>query len=177
MDLTRNRQRSPFDYLPAVPAFSVTSTDIFDGAVTASRHVHGSAGGENLSPQLTWSGFPDSTRSFAITCYDPDAPSQSGWWHWQVINIPADVTELPRGASPDGLPAGAVEFRTDFGEPGYQGASPPPGDHEHRYFFAIHALDTEQLDLAPDAPSAIVGAQIMFHTLARAVITPTFSVV
>ena len=176
MDLTRNRPGGPFDYLPDVPAFAVTSPDIYDGAVTPLRHVHGSAGGDNLSPHLTWSGFPSGTRSFAITCFDPDAPSQSGWWHWQAINIPVDVTELARGASPDGMPAGAVEFRTDFGTDGYQGASPPPGDHEHRYYFAVHALDVEHLDLAPDTPNAIVGAQIMFHTLARAVITPTFSV-
>ncbi len=176
VDLKRTRPGGTFDHLPDVPAFTVTSHDIFDGAVTDVRHVHGSAGGQNLSPQLSWSGFPAGTRSFAITCFDPDAPTQCGWWHWQVVNIPADVTSLPRGASPDGLPAGAVEFRTDYGVPGYQGASPPPGDHEHRYHFAVHALDVDHLDLAPDTPGAIVGFQITAHTIARAVITPTFSV-
>ena len=176
MDLTRNRPGGPFEYLPDVPAFSVTSQDIFDGAVTPARHVHDSAGGENLSPQLSWSGFPAGTLSFAITCFDPDAPTQSGWWHWQVVNVPVQVTELPRGASPDGMPDGSIEFHTDYGVPGYQGASPPPGDHEHRYFFAVHALDVEHLDLAPDTPSAIVGFNITAHTLARGVIAPTFSV-
>lgn len=176
VDLQRNRPPGPFETLPAVPAFTVTSEDVFDGAVTATRHVHGSAGGENLSPQLSWSGFPKTTRSFAITCFDPDAPTQSGWWHWQVVNIPVEVTSLARGASPNGLPAAAIEFRTDYGEPGYQGASPPPGDHEHRYFFAVHALDVESLELDPVTPAAIVGFQIMANTIARAVITPTFSV-
>ncbi len=173
MDLTRNRPAGPFDTLPAVPAFEVTSTDIFDGAVTHSRHVHHSAGGENLSPQLSWSGFPAGTKSFAITVFDPDAPTQSGWWHWQVVNIPASVTDLERGAQ---LPEGTIEFRTDYGVPGYQGASPPPGDHEHRYYFAVHALGVESLDLAPETPAAVVGFQIMANTIARAVITPTFSV-
>ena len=176
MNLQRNRPAGPFDTLPEVPSFTVTSTDIFDGAVTDTRHVHASAGGDNLSPQLTWTGFPAGTRSFAITCFDPDAPTQSGWWHWQVVNIPADVTSLPRGASPHGLPAGAVEFGTDYGVPGYQGASPPPGDHEHRYYFAVHALGVDSLDLAPQTPGAVVGFQIMANTIARAVITPTFSV-
>ena len=176
MNLQRNRPAGPFETLPEVPSFTVTSSDIFDGAVTATRHVHSSAGGDNLSPHLTWSGFPAGTKSFAITCFDPDAPTQSGWWHWQIVNIPADVTSLPRGASPAGLPAGTIEFRTDYGVPGYQGASPPPGDHEHRYYFAVHALGVDNLDLTPETPAAVVGFQIMANTIARAVITPTFSV-
>jgi Raf kinase inhibitor-like YbhB/YbcL family protein len=173
VNLHRKRPPGPFETLPAVPTFEVTSTDIFDGAVTHPRHVHHSAGGENLSPQLSWSGFPETTRSFAITCFDPDAPTQSGWWHWQAVNIPVSVTSLERGAQ---MPAPVVEFRTDYGEPGYQGASPPPGDHEHRYFFAVHALGVDSLDLDPATPAAVVGFQIMANTVARAVITPTFSV-
>jgi Raf kinase inhibitor-like YbhB/YbcL family protein len=173
VNLQRKRPPGPFETLPAVPSFTVTSQDIFDGAVTPLAHVHHSAGGENLSPQLAWSGFPAGTRSFAITCFDPDAPTQSGWWHWQVVNIPLAVTSLERGAV---MPEGAVEFRTDYGTSGYQGASPPPGDHEHRYFFAVHALGVDSLDLDPSTPAAVVGFQIMANTLARAVITPTFSV-
>lgn len=173
VNLQRKRPPGPFETLPEVASFTVTSEDIFDGAVTDVRHVHTSAGGQNLSPHLQWSGFPTQTRSFAITVFDPDAPTQSGWWHWQAVNIPASVTSLARGAE---LPEGAIEFRTDYGVPGYQGASPPPGDHEHRYYFAVHALDVETLDLDPDTPAAIVGFQIMAHTIGRAVITPTFSV-
>lgn len=173
MNLQRKRPPGPFETLPTVPSFTVTSQDIFDGAVTPLVHVHSSAGGENVSPQLSWSGFPAGTRSFAITCFDPDAPTQSGWWHWQVVNIPVEVTSLERG---EAVPKGAVEFRTDYGVPGYQGASPPPGDHEHRYYFAVHALGVDRLDLDPDTPAAIVGFQIMANTIARAVITPTFSV-
>lgn len=173
MNLDRKRPPGPFETLPSVPSFEVTSSDIFDGAVTHTRHVHHSAGGENLSPQLSWSGFPAGTKSFAITVFDPDAPTQSGWWHWQVVNIPVSVTSLERGAE---LPEGAIEFRTDYGVPGYQGASPPPGDHEHRYYFAVHALGVDSLDLDPGTPAAIVGFQIMANSIGRAVIVPTFSV-
>jgi Raf kinase inhibitor-like YbhB/YbcL family protein len=173
VNLERTRPPGPFETLPPVPSFELASADIFDGAVTAVRHVHGSAGGENLSPHLAWSGFPDDTGSFAITVFDPDAPTQSGWWHWQVVNIPASVTSLERGAT---MPEGTIEFRTDYGVPGYQGASPPPGDHEHRYYFAVHALDVERLDLDPDTPAAVVGFTITAHTIARAVLVVTFAV-
>lgn len=177
MELKRNRPGSPFDFLPEVADFSLESTDIFDGAVTALRHVHHSAGGQNLSPHLTWSGFPDQTRSFAVTCFDPDAPTQSGWWHWLAVNIPVSVTSLQRGAGTvDGMPDGTVQFRTDYGTPAYQGASPPPGDHDHRYFFAVHALNVEHLDLDPNTPAAVVGFHLTAHGIGRGVLVPTFSV-
>lgn len=177
MNLERERPGGPFDYLPAVPSFTVVSEDITDGEVTAVTHVHPSVGGGNLSPHLAWSGFPAETRSFAVTVFDPDAPTGSGWWHWQAVNIPADVTELAQGAGAlDGMPEGVVQFRTDYGTHGYQGAAPPPGDHDHRYFFAVHALDVDSLDLDADTPAAVVGFNLMAHTIARAVIVPTYAV-
>lgn len=177
MQLHRNRPGGPFEYLPDVPAFTLHSTDIEDGRATPLRHVHSSAGGQNLSPQLSWSGFPEQTKSFAISCFDPDAPTQSGWWHWLAVNIPVAVTSLAQGAgTPDGMPDSVVQFRTDYGTSGYQGASPPPGDHEHRYFFAVHALDKAHLDLAADTPAAVVGFHLTAHGIGRAVLVPTFAV-
>ena len=149
-----------------------------DGAPLAATFVHPSVGGDNQSPALEWTGFPEQTRGFLVTCFDPDAPTHSGWWHWAVVNIPASVTSLPRGAGASdgsGMPAGAVQFRTDYGTPGYGGASPPPGDHDHRYFFAVHALDVDHLDLSPDTPVAIVGFNLTAHTLARGVLVATFA--
>jgi Raf kinase inhibitor-like YbhB/YbcL family protein len=148
--------------------FTVTSTDFADNGLLPDAQVQ--AGG-NRSPQLSWSGAPEGTKSFAITCYDPDAPTGSGFWHWTVANIPADVTELAGGASPDGLPRGAVEGRTDFGEPGFGGAAPPPGHGPHRYIFTVFAVDMERLDVTPDNSGAVFGFNLHFHTLARASIT------
>lgn len=177
MRLHRTPPPSPYDHLPAVASFDVTSEDLLDGAPIDIRHVHDSAGGGNTSPQLSWSGFPPQTQSFAITCFDPDAPTASGWWHWLVADIPAEVTSLPRGAgAPDGsgLPQGAVQFRTDYGSHGYQGSAPPPGDHPHRYYFVVHALDVPALGLSADTPAAIVGFHLTAHALARGAIMATY---
>ena len=175
--MQRSRPAGPYDNLHEVASFTVTSSDIADGAELSKLHAHSSAGGENVSPHLEWSGFPEGTKSFAVTCYDPDAPTGSGWWHWQAINIPADVTALPRGAgSTGGMPDGVVQIRTDYGTYGHQGASPPPGDHEHRYYYAVHALDVESLDLDEDTPSAVVGFNLTAHTIGRAVLVPVFAV-
>ncbi len=174
MDLRRQTHPSPFDFLPPVPTFTVTSADLTDGQPVPKAHVHGSAGGENVSPQLSWSGFPAGTKSFAITVFDPDAPTGAGWWHWQVVNLPASVTSLDRGAAAGGLPDGAVEFRTDYGTYGYQGSAPPPGDQPHHYYFAVHALDVDHLDLAPETTNAVVGFHLTAHTLARGVIVGTY---
>ncbi|SFK71489.1 YbhB/YbcL family Raf kinase inhibitor-like protein [Geodermatophilus ruber] len=169
---------SPYDYLPEVPGFEVTSSDWSDGRPMPMPHVSGvmGAGGEDRSPQLSWSGFPAETRSFAVTVFDPDAPTHSGFWHWAVMNIPASVTELPPGAgSPEGdrLPAGAVQMRNDAGFAGYVGAAPPAGHGPHRYFVAVHALDTDDLGLPADAPTAQLGFNLFGHTLARGTLMVT----
>lgn len=139
----------------------------------AIRHAHGGAGGQNLSPQLAWSGFPEDTASFTVTCLDPDAPTGSGFWHWSAVNLPASVTELPTGAS---LPGGAFCVRNDFGEREYGGPAPPPGDRPHRYVFAVHAVDVPALEVTPDTTPTVVAFNLAFHTLARAVIRPTYQV-
>jgi Raf kinase inhibitor-like YbhB/YbcL family protein len=175
--LMRMRAADPYDLLPEVPSFSLSSDDVSDGQPLPRAHVHDSADGENQSPQLRWSGFPEATKGFAITCYDPDAPTASGFWHWVLVNLPASVTEIPRGAGAGmgSLPPGAFHVRNDFGEPAYGGAAPPPGDQPHRYMFAVHALDTDKLPLDESASPAMVGFNLTFHAIARGRITPTYA--
>jgi Raf kinase inhibitor-like YbhB/YbcL family protein len=167
---------TPYDVIGDVPTFTVTSDDVRDGDPLATPQVSGvlGAGGDDVSPQLSWSDFPEETQSFAITVYDPDAPTGSGFWHWSLVNLPVSVTELQRGLDP--LPEGAFCVRNDYGEAGYGGAAPPPGDRPHRYVFAVHALDVDRLDVPTSATPAYVGFNLAFHTLARATIRPTFQV-
>lgn len=128
--------------------------------------------GENISPALEWSGAPKDAKSFAITVYDPDAPTGSGWWHWTVVNIPATVTKIEEGASNNQkLPAGAVEGRTDFGKPGFGGACPPVGDKPHRYIFTVYALKTDKLDVNAEASGAMVGFNLNANSLGKATFT------
>ncbi|WP_329106021.1 YbhB/YbcL family Raf kinase inhibitor-like protein [Micromonospora sp. NBC_01699] len=177
MNLERAIAPDPYDLLPPVPAFTLTSDDVRDGEQLDDEFVHSSLGGGDLSPQLAWSGFPDATRSFVITCYDPDAPTTSGFWHWVLVNVPVSVTQLPRGAGKAGsVEGGAFAVRNDYGTQEYGGAAPPAGDRPHRYLFAVHALDVDKLDLTPDNSPAVVGFNLTFHTLARAVIRPTYQV-
>ena len=161
-------------------AFSVTSNSFKDGDylgrdfILSADFGFGCAGG-NTSPHLAWSGAPAGTKSFAVTCYDPDAPTGSGFWHWLVVNIPADVTELKLDAGSAGgtLPKGALMTRTDFGKPGYGGPCSPEGDHPHRYFFTVFAVG-DTLDVGADTSAAVVGFNLHFKTLAKAAIMGLF---
>ena len=148
--------------------FTLTSTGFADGGTLPDAQVHAKG---NRSPQLSWSGAPEGTKSFAITSFDPDAPTGSGFGHGTVANRPADVTELAEGASSAGLPKGAVEGRTDFGEHGFGGAAPPPGHGPHHYVFTVFAVDVETLPVTPADSGAKYGFNLHFHTLARASIT------
>ena len=172
MSLERAVAPDPYDFLPPVPAFTVTSADVADGRPLDELFAHTSVGGKNLSPQLSWSGFPAETRGFVVTCFDPDAPTGSGFWHWVLVNLPVSVTELDRGADP--LPEGAFTVRNDYGDTGYGGAAPPPGDRPHRYVFAVHAVDVEKLDLPDGATPAYLGFNLFGHAIARAVIYGTY---
>ena len=174
-----DRPPMPHEYLPEVPELTVTSDDIEHGEELPNEHVADIMGctGANLSPHLQWSGAPPETKSFAVTCFDPDAPTGSGFWHWVVFDIPPDVAELPRGAGSgemNDLPPGAIHARNDTGDVGYVGAAPPPGHGEHRYAFAVHALKVPTLGLDANATPAYVGFNLTFNTLARGVIVATY---
>ena len=166
---------SPYDALPAVPSFTVTSTDIHDGATLPPDQMSGlfGAGGKDMSPQLSWSGFPATTKSFAVTVYDPDAPTGSGFWHWAVANIPASVTSLPADAgSEDGskLPPGAVAIANDARLKRFLGAAPPKGHGKHRYYFVVHALDVPTLEIPKEASAAFLGFNVIQHSVGRAIL-------
>lgn len=150
------------DAAASASALELTSAEFDDGDYLSNEQVFAGFGceGENVSPSLSRSGAPTGTKSFALTVYDPDAPTGSGWWHWVVVNIPPSMTSLPKGAgNPSGeqLPSGALQVRTDFGAPGYGGPCPPQGDHPHRYVFAIHAVDLETLEVDANSSPALVG--------------------
>lgn len=173
------RPQIPYDFLPEVGSFTVTSADIGDGEKLAMPQVSGifGAGGDDVSPDLQWTGFPKETKSFAVTCFDPDAPTGSGFWHWVVYNIPASVTRLAAGAGAQdglGLPNGASQLKNDAGLRGYLGSAPPEGHGPHRYVFAVHALGLESLPISDDVTPAICGFNMFGNTLARAVITPIY---
>ena len=174
-----SRPPLPYDFFPAVPSFSVKSDDVTNGEPLSSVHVADGWGytGENRSPHLRWSGFPDATRGFAVTIYDPDAPTGSGFWHWVVFDLSVDITELARDAGRSdgsGLPSGGRQARNDGGTPGFMGAAPPAGDPPHRYVIAVHAIDTADLGLPDDPTPAVVGFNLRFHTVARGLMVPVF---
>lgn len=176
MTLERPLAPDPYELLPHVASFTLTSKDVTDGIHLDEVHAFS---GNNRSPQLSWNGFPEQTHGFVVTCFDPDAPTPSGFWHWLVLGLDADITSLPRGAGADGdtaLPPGAFHVRNDFGARAYGGAAPPPGDRPHRYYFVVHAIDVDKLDVDSSATPAAVAFNLAFHTLARAIITPVYSI-
>lgn len=151
--------------------FTLSSGDLGGQLVKEQEYAGFGCDGANLSPELSWSGAPEGTKSFALTVYDPDAPTGSGWWHWVVFNIPADVTALPKGAGSgdaSGMPQGAVQSVTDYGAPGFGGACPPVGDRAHRYVFTLYALDVPALELNAAASPALVGFMVKSHALSQA---------
>ena len=161
----------PYELLPATAAFSVTSDDVTDGAPLKDDQV---AALGNTSPQLSWSGAPEGTKSYVVTCFDPDAPTPSGFWHWALVDLPADVTSLDAGAASGSLPGGAFHVRNDGGEAGFMGAAPPEGDQVHRYFFVVHAVKDDTLGVDADASNAVVSFNLAFKTLGRAIIHGTY---
>ncbi|MCH8612527.1 YbhB/YbcL family Raf kinase inhibitor-like protein [Arsenicicoccus dermatophilus] len=171
----------PYELLPQVGSFTVTSASFQDGATMTDAQAFDSWGmdGDNVSPQLSWSGAPAGTRGYAVTCFDPDAPTPSGFWHWLLVGLPADCTELAEDAGAEHgrtLPEGAFMMANDYGLKAFGGAAPPAGDRPHRYLFAVHALDTDDLGLDDTASGAATGFTIGAHTLARAVITGMYAV-
>ncbi|MBY8882316.1 YbhB/YbcL family Raf kinase inhibitor-like protein [Actinacidiphila acidipaludis] len=168
---------NPYDFLQPLPEFSVTSESVGDGERLALEQASGilGAGGSDVSPELSWSGFPPETRSFTVAMYDPDVPTASGFWHWAVANLPATVSELPAGAG-DGseLPSPAVTLVNDAGHRRYLGPAPPPGNGPDRYFLAVHAVDVEELDITDTTTPAFVDFQLFTHAIARATMYGTY---
>lgn len=167
---------NPYMLMREVPSFTLTSAQIQHGEPLPVEIYQERMGGKDLSPQLSWSGFPEETKSFAVTCYDPDAPTGSGYWHWAVANIPADVTSLEAGAGAldSGLlPEGAITLPNEARVPAFVGAAPPAGTGVHHYWFAVHALSVPRIDIDPEATPAVLGFMMRDATVARAVIVAT----
>ncbi|WP_336662154.1 YbhB/YbcL family Raf kinase inhibitor-like protein [Leucobacter sp. USHLN154] len=170
----------PYARMRQVPGFTLRSADIQDGEPLPAEQYAEAAGGSNRSPQLSWADFPAGTKSFAVTCFDPDAPTGSGFWHWAVANLPASTHELPAGAgaladTPGGalLPAAATTMPNERRERAFTGAAPPEGTGVHHYWFVVHALGVEHLDIDPDLTPAVMGFMMRDAVLARAVIVAT----
>jgi Raf kinase inhibitor-like YbhB/YbcL family protein len=162
----------------SVQAFEVTSADIKEGKMLAAAQVFNGFGctGGNVAPQISWKDAPKDAKSFAVTVYDPDAPTGSGWWHWIVYDIPATFNGLPGGASASAdaktkLPDGAKQGRNDYGTRDFGGACPPPGDKPHRYIITVYALKIDQLGVPDDASAALIGYMLNANSLGKARLT------
>jgi Raf kinase inhibitor-like YbhB/YbcL family protein len=160
----------------AASALEITSTDVEQGkAMPRAQEFQGfGCDGGNVSPALAWKGAPEGTKSFALTVYDPDAPTGSGWWHWVVYDIPATATGLARGTTAASLPAGAHQGRNDFGARDFGGACPPQGHGVHHYHFVVHALKVDKLGVADDATAALIGYMIHANELGSADLTALY---
>jgi Raf kinase inhibitor-like YbhB/YbcL family protein len=160
---------------PDVPhsgvSIDVRSESFIEGATIPMEHVYKGCGGKNVSPQLSWTGAPAGTKSFVVTCFDPDAPTGSGYWHWVTFNIPANVTSLAAGDTKLG---GGKSGRNDYGETGYGGPCPPKGDGQHRYIFRVYALDVESIDGSDGTTGASVVFMTRGHVLATGALTGKF---
>lgn len=170
-DLTRPQTPDPYPLLPAAPAFDVVSDDVVDARPLSDDQV---ADKGNTSPHLRWSNVPEGTKSFTITCFDPDAPTPSGFWHWVLVDLPADLREIPAGFAAGELPAGAFHVRNDGGEAGFLGAAPPKDDQPHRYFFVVHAVGEDSVGATADSTPAAVSFGLAFTTLGRAIVHGTY---
>jgi Raf kinase inhibitor-like YbhB/YbcL family protein len=163
-----------FNNLAFAQGFNLKTSSFDAKKFLTDKHVYNGFGcsGNNVSPALEWSNAPEGTKSFAITVYDPDAPTGSGWWHWTLVNIPSTMMKIEESASgAKKLPAGSIEGRTDFGTSGYGGACPPEGDKPHRYIFTVYALKIDKLDINNDTPGAMVGFNLNANSLGKATFT------
>ncbi|HLH47848.1 MAG TPA: YbhB/YbcL family Raf kinase inhibitor-like protein [Roseiarcus sp.] len=163
----------------AAPAMKVTSPDIKPGAKIAEEQVANGFGcdGKNISPAISWSGAPKGTKSFALSIFDSDAPTGSGFWHWVVFDIPPETTSLPKNAGDPKanlMPPGVVQSGNDAGTKGYFGPCPPKGDKPHHYHVTVFAVDVDKLDANESSTAAVVGFNLHFHTLAKGVLTGVY---
>ena len=174
-DLTRPRPPAPTGLLPSVPSFTLTSADLTEQGRVPDifTGIH-----DNVSPALSWSGFPEQTQSFVVSCFDPDAPTMSGWWHWTIVDLDASVTSLERGAGASDLQLDGAAFHLagDSGDHAWFGPYPPAGDGDHRYVFTVSALDVDTLGLDDEASPAKAAFTLAPHCIARATLTATYSV-
>jgi hypothetical protein len=155
----------------------LTSDTFESDATTPDSMVYRGFGleGGNRSPHLRWSDVPEGTKSFALVLHDPDAPTSGGFYHWAMFDIPGDVRELQAGAGTRGGAGPAILGHNDFGEKGYSGMCPPPGDPPHHYTFTVHALDVPSLGFDENATGALIEFAAGGHTLAKASLTGTYA--
>ena len=168
--------QDPYAAMRQVPGFQLTSSEFREGAPLPASVYDGDSGGLNRSPQLAWSGAPQGTRSYVVTCFDPDAPTGSGFWHWAVANIPAGVASLDAGAGDPAsglLPEGAVTMPNEMRASEFIGAGPPEGTGVHHYWFVVHALDVPRIEVDPQATPAVLGFLMRDAVIGRAILVGT----